>query len=150
MSAVTSAAGADDVGRAVTWDNQREPSERDPLDAAAVFPDISQDELAAAPANYTVGTTVLLENERVRVWDITLDPGERMPFHCHRTTYFYRCESGGRWRLRTIEGEVLVGEDAPGKVTFHELAPGEQLVHELTNVGDAPLRYTTVELLEWP
>ena len=90
------------------------------MDAAGVFPDISQDALAAAPANYTIGTTVLLENERVRVWDITLGPGERMPFHCHRTTYFYRCESGGRWRLRTIEGEVLVGEDPPGEVTFHE------------------------------
>ena len=106
------------------------------MDAAAVFPDVTQDELMAAPANYTIGTTMLLENERVRVWDITLGPGERMPFHCHRTTYFYRCESGGRWRLRTTEGEVLIGEDAPGEVTFHELAPGERLVHELTNVGD--------------
>jgi hypothetical protein len=27
---------------------------------------------------------------------------------------------------------------------------GETLVHELANVGDAPLRYTTVELLERP
>ena len=70
-----------------------------------------------------------------------------MPFHCHRTTYFYRCESGGRCGC-TIEGEVLVGEDAPGEVTFHELAPGELLVHELTNVGDACA--ATVELLERP
>ena len=80
---------------------------------------------------------MLLENERVGC-GTSRDPGERMPFHCHRTTYFYRCESGGRWRLRTIEGEVLVGEDAPGEVTFHELAPGELLVHELTNVERAP------------
>lgn len=134
--------------RAGTCENQREPSERTLVDAAAVFPDVSQDELMAAPENYTIGTTMLLENERVRVWDITLGPGERMPFHCHRTTYFYRCESGGRWRLRTTEGEVLIGEDAPGEVTFHELAPGERLVHELTNIGDSLLRYTTVELLE--
>jgi hypothetical protein len=118
------------------------------LDAVSVFPDVSPAELAAAPTNYTVGTAMLLENERIRVWDITLAPGERMPFHCHRTTYFYRCESGGPWRLRTLEGEVVHGEDAPGAVTFHELASDERLIHELTNVGDAPLRYTTVELLE--
>jgi hypothetical protein len=42
---------------------------------------------------------------------------------------------------------VPVGEDRPGEVTYHELPPGERLVHELTNVGDRPLRYTTVELL---
>ncbi len=42
---------------------------------------------------------------------------------------------------------MIHGEDAPGQVTFHELGAGETLVHELTNVGDAPLRYTTVELV---
>jgi predicted metal-dependent enzyme (double-stranded beta helix superfamily) len=113
----------------------------------AVFPDVDPGELQRAATNYTVGTALLLENGRVRVWDITLQPGERTPFHCHRTTYFYRCESGGRWRLRTLGGEVIHGEDEPGQVTFHDLAPGETLVHELTNVGDAPLRYTTVELV---
>lgn len=104
-------------------------------------------ELERASTNYVVGSALLFENDRVRVWDITLGPGERTPFHCHRTTYFYRCESGGRWRVRTLDGEVLTGEDAPGEVTFHELGPGELLVHELTNVGEAPLCYTTVELV---
>jgi hypothetical protein len=117
------------------------------VSATGIFPDVSAEELEAAPANYVVGTELLLENDRVRVWDITLAPGERTPFHCHRTTYFYRCESGGRWRLRTIEGEVIYGEDAAGEVTFHELRTGETLVHELANVGEAPLRYTTVELV---
>lgn len=109
--------------------------------------DVDPAELDAARANFTVGTALLLENDRVRVWDITLAPGERMPFHCHRSTYFYRCESGGRWRLRTIEGETVLGEDDPGQVTFHALAAGEALVHDLTNVGERQLRYTTVELL---
>jgi hypothetical protein len=117
------------------------------MQAASALCDVAAAELEAAPTNYAVGTSLLLENDRVRVWDITLVPGERTPFHCHRTTYFFRCESGGRWRVRTIEGEVLLGEDAPGEVTYHELPPGERLVHELTNVGDRPLRYTTVELL---
>jgi hypothetical protein len=117
------------------------------MGATTHLTDVSAEELAAAATNYAVGTALLLENEHVRVWDITLGPGERTPFHCHRTTYFYRCESGGAWRLRTIDGDVLYGEDGAGEVTFHKLAPGETLVHELTNVGDAPLRYTTVELV---
>jgi predicted metal-dependent enzyme (double-stranded beta helix superfamily) len=105
-------------------------------------------ELAAAPANYVVGSELLLENARVRVWDITLAPGERLPFHCHRTSYFYRCETGGSWRVRSPDGIEATGADAPGEVTFHDIPAGETLVHDLTNVGDAPLRYTTVELLD--
>jgi hypothetical protein len=118
------------------------------MSTTSPFPDVDSEELSAAATNYTVGTTLLLENEHVRVWDLTLLPGERTPFHCHRTSYFYRCDSGARWRLRTVDGEVIHGEDAPGEVTFHELARGETLVHEFANTGDAPLRYTTIELLE--
>lgn len=105
-------------------------------------------ELALGPANVTVGSALLLENDRVRVWDITLAPGERLPFHCHRTTYFYRCETGGAWRVRAADGDEVHGIDEPGQVTFHHLGPGETLVHDLTNTGSEPLRYTTVELLD--
>ena len=35
------------------------------------------DELAEAPTNLEVGTTVWFENERIRVWEILLRPGER-------------------------------------------------------------------------
>ena len=112
-----------------------------------MFPDVSVTELERAATNYEVGTRLLYENDRVRVWDITLQPGERLPFHCHRTSYFYRCESGGRWRLRTIEGDEVLGQNGVGAVTFRDLVDGQVLIHELTNVGEEPLRYTTVELL---
>lgn len=115
--------------------------------SSTTLPDVSEQELDAAASNDVIGSHLLLENDHVRVWDITLAPGERLPFHCHTTTYFYRCESGGAWRLRTLDGESVVGEDEPGQVTFHELAAGEVLVHDLCNLGDRPLRYTTVELL---
>ena len=29
--------------------------------------------------NIQVGTRLLFENERIRVWDITLEPGQRLP-----------------------------------------------------------------------
>ena len=34
--------------------------------------------------NVAVGTGLLFENEQIRVWDITLAPGERLPLHRHR------------------------------------------------------------------
>ncbi len=47
-----------------------------------------EEELAAAPTNLDIGTTLWFENERMRVWEIRLDPGERGPFHIHTRRYF--------------------------------------------------------------
>src|SRR5205085_2923415 len=41
--------------------------------------------------NHDIGTKVLLENDRVRVWEIRLEPGDRVPFHWHTTTYLFVC-----------------------------------------------------------
>ncbi len=39
--------------------------------------------------NGCVGQRLLSENERVRVWDIRLKPGERFGFHRHVLDYFW-------------------------------------------------------------
>ena len=36
-----------------------------------------------------VGTRVLFENARVRVWDLALAPGESLAKHIHRNDYFF-------------------------------------------------------------
>jgi hypothetical protein len=105
-------------------------------------------ELAVAADNFEVGSKLLFENEHVRVWDITLSPGERLPFHCHRTSYFYRCESAGVSRVRTHEGAVATYDSRLDEVTFHEIGPADVVIHDLTNVGGTVLRFTTVELLD--
>jgi beta-alanine degradation protein BauB len=98
--------------------------------------------------NVQVGTRLLFENERIRVWDITLEPGQRLPFHRHRTSYFYRCESGGRLRVRTPEGDDAEYESSLDEVHFHKIGPDDLVVHDLENVGETTVRFTTVELLD--
>jgi beta-alanine degradation protein BauB len=118
------------------------PSERvtfDPADFA--------DELAAAAENFRVGTRLLLENQRVRVWDLRLEPGERVPFHRHQTTYFYRCHAGGPTLVRTPDGEAFVYASQTDEVTFHPIGPEDVVVHDLENIGPSTLSFTTVELL---
>jgi beta-alanine degradation protein BauB len=97
--------------------------------------------------NVQVGTTLLFENGWIRVWDITLEPGERLPFHRHRTSYFYRCEAGGRLRIRTQDGQEAEYESPADEVHFHEIGPEDVVVHDLENVGETTVRFTTVELL---
>ena len=104
-------------------------------------------ELEQAANNRRVGSRVLFENEFVRVWDITLERGERLPFHRHATSYFYRCESGGLVQVRSPDGAVAVYESPVDEVHFHEIGPADLVVHDLENVGETTVRFTTVELL---
>jgi quercetin dioxygenase-like cupin family protein len=36
-----------------------------------------------------VGTKLVFENDRVRVWEFTLQPGESVPAHTHDFDYFF-------------------------------------------------------------
>ena len=105
------------------------------------------EELSHAPENFRVGSRLLYEDALIRVWDITLAPGERLPFHRHRTTYFYRCHAGGPTRVRFPDGSGAVYESVADEVHVHEIGPDDLVVHDLENAGDAPLVFTTVELL---
>lgn len=105
-------------------------------------------ELEDASDNFQIGTRLLFENERIRVWDITLAPGERLPFHRHRTSYFYRCESGGSLRVGHPDGTHEEYESPADEVHFHEIGPNDVVIHDLANVGQTTVRFTTVELLE--
>ena len=105
------------------------------------------DEIARSATNYQVGSRLLFENGAVRVWDITLEPGERLPFHCHRTSYFYRCEAAGSSRVGALDGSGAIYDSPLDEVVFHDIPAGETMIHDLTNVGDTVLRFTTVELV---
>ena len=106
------------------------------------------DDVAQGPTNFEIGTTLLCENDRVRVWEIRLDPGERQPFHCHRTSYYWVVHTGANIRATFPDGTYHDYTHSAGEVTFVEIPPGVQEVHDLSNTGDTPLLTTTVELLQ--
>jgi hypothetical protein len=105
------------------------------------------DELGAAATNFRVGSKLLLENDAVRIWAISLAPGDRLPFHRHRTSYFYRSHAAGLVRVRFPDGTAATYPTEPDEVHFHEIGDGEVVVHDLENAGDTTISFTTVELL---
>jgi hypothetical protein len=105
-------------------------------------------ELATAHGNLAVGTKVLFENDHVRVWELALDPGVRAPFHCHTIDYFWVAADPGPVVQRLSTGEISHVTHDRGQVTFFTFRGGETLIHDLENVGDKPIRYITVELLD--
>lgn len=92
-----------------------------------------------------VGTRLLFENDRVRVWDLRLAPGEQIPVHRHETDYLYVVIGDGELQTVFADGTA----DSPramhdGEVRFREV-PGEA-VHAAKNVGSGPWRNIVVEL----
>jgi beta-alanine degradation protein BauB len=106
--------------------------------------------LTTPPAD-EVGTKVLYENERVRVWDLALAPGETLAKHIHRTDYFFIVESGGLIRFADPDNpadfhDVQFQDD---QVTFVPVADGK-VDNRLTNIGEKRHRNYVVELKRPP
>jgi len=106
------------------------------------------EELAAAPTNFDVGTTIWFENDRIRIWEILLQPGERGAFHSHVTNYFWTVVEGSRGLQRFADGTFVVRDYLVGETKYLEHTPDTALIHDLENIGETPLRFVTVELLD--
>jgi hypothetical protein len=107
-----------------------------------------RDELEAAPHNLQLGTSVWFENDRIRVWEVLLEPGERGEFHAHTTNYFWTVVEGSRGLQRFADGTFVVRDYLVGETKYLEHSPEHFLIHDLENVGGSRLRFVTVELLD--
>lgn len=98
--------------------------------------------------NGKVGGTLLAETPRVRVWEIRLQPGERVHAHRHVLDYFWTAVTAGTSRQHTADGTTREVAYTPGETRFFSFGPGEYLLHDLENIGTAELIFTTVEFLD--
>jgi len=104
------------------------------------------DELAIARENHMIGTSLWFENDRVRVFELRLEPGERGPFHVHDAPYFWTVVESGRGLQRFADGTSVTRDYAVGETRYLVQSPEDALVHDLENVGSSRLRFITVEL----
>ncbi len=102
-------------------------------------------EREAKNPNPCVGSQLLSETERMRVWIIRLAPGERIGFHRHVLDYFWTAVSGGRGRQHVHNGTTVEYTYAPGETRHETYAKGEFKVHDLENLGDREMVFMTVE-----
>ncbi len=106
-----------------------------------------RDELNRAGANLDVGTSLWFENDRIRVWEVRLEPGERGPFHAHTRDYFWTVVEPGKGLQRSGDGSYAIRNYELGQTRFLENTPEAPMIHDLENVGATTLRFVTVELL---
>lgn len=102
----------------------------------------------ATPPTELVGTRLLFENDRVRVWDLALAPGETLEKHIHRTDYFFIVASGGLIRFADPDDpadfhDIQFADD---EVTFIPIDGEGKIDNRLINIGTKPHRNYVVEL----
>lgn len=99
------------------------------------------DALIAAPKQHRL----LLENERVRVLDTEIAPGERTPLHTHCWPAVHYIVSWSDFVRRDSDDATLVDtrgrEPVSGALWGAPLGP-----HSLENVGSSPIRVISVEI----
>jgi catechol 2,3-dioxygenase-like lactoylglutathione lyase family enzyme len=96
-----------------------------------------------------VGTRLMFENDRVRIWDFALAPGETLPRHVHRTDYLFVVTNGGRLRI-TNPADPTDYRDVEYNTDLVRFIPvtGDKIDNPHTNIGDDPYRNLVVELLQ--
>jgi mannose-6-phosphate isomerase-like protein (cupin superfamily) len=95
-----------------------------------------------------VGTRLMFENDRVRVWDLALAPGASLAKHIHRTDYFFIVESGGLVRFADPDNpadyhDIQFEDD---QVTWVPVGDDGHVDNRLTNIGTKRHRNYVIEL----
>ena len=88
-----------------------------------------------------VGTKLIFENERVRVWEFTLQPGESIGAHRHDYDYFFYPIEGGTLEVTRASGVTRATLSA-GEVYFRK--GGD--THAAKNIDDHRYHEVLVEL----
>jgi mannose-6-phosphate isomerase-like protein (cupin superfamily) len=117
-------------------------------DGPAHWPDAIREDFIRNQLNPCVGTELLSENERVRVWRVQVAPGERLPFHRHVLDYFWCAITSGQARSHLQDGRIVDIPVTAGQVVHSRYGAGEYKLHDLVNTGTTELIFTTVEFLD--
>jgi quercetin dioxygenase-like cupin family protein len=85
---------------------------------------------------------VVFDNERVRVWEVELGPGETLPMHLHKLDYVVVVLTDGRTTLTWEDGRRETNQQRAGEVTWR----GAPHAHALTNDGNTRYVDRLIEL----
>lgn len=96
----------------------------------------AQDMAKVAPKN----TKVLLDNDQVRVIEVSLKPGDKLPMHSHPANVVYFV-TGGKTKTTTADGKVTETEHKAGEAMW-----SEPITHGNENIGNAATKALVVEM----
>lgn len=105
-------------------------------ESAAAVKEAKEDATKLAPQSHKV----VLENDRVRVMEIRIKPGEKIPMHSHPANILYSL-SAATMKLTRPDGTSTIVEMKAGDCTWREA-----MSHEVENVGETEFRAVGIEI----
>ncbi len=83
-----------------------------------------------------VGTNVVYEDEKIKVWEFVLEPGERTPVHTHEMDYIFYVIDGSTLDVFDAEDNPVISLPLNGGDVLSLRIEGEEVVV----VGDDSMR----------
>jgi beta-alanine degradation protein BauB len=136
-----------DPDTAVDEDGQSQDTSPNGTNPRAHWPEALQREFDAQQFSGIVGSVLVSETERVRVWHLRLPAGQRCGFHRHVLDYFWTVHGPGKARGYFGDGRIVDVEHHTGETRHFTFGKGEFFVHSVENIGETDLLFTTVEFL---
>ena len=95
-----------------------------------------------------IGTKLVLENDKFRVWHLKLEPGSKFPLHKHCCSYLWTALLPGTALVTDENGVESQVSFEIGDSAYEHLSPGDSVVHSIHNVGPTELLFVAVEIKE--
>ncbi|MFD2206392.1 cupin domain-containing protein [Kiloniella antarctica] len=107
---------------------------------------LTSEEILRGHGNHKIGTELVHTTDDIQIWHLRLEPGESIAPHRHDRPYFWTVLSDGTGQSRFDDGRnIPIIYRAGDTQHFPDLTPENGFVHDLTNTGDSPLVFVTVE-----
>ena len=88
-----------------------------------------------------IGTEVLMENERVKVWNLLIEPGQRTSWHRHDLDYVIVVTEGTTLQVTFDDGRVEDRDYKLGDICFFPRS-----THYVANTGNSRYQNVIIEL----
>ncbi|MFN8525781.1 MAG: hypothetical protein U0821_21995 [Chloroflexota bacterium] len=95
---------------------------------------------------HPVGSQLLYEDDKVRVWALEVAPGETFPRHLHDHDYVTISLAEGETEAHEADGSIRRNRRVPGDIQLTRVGSGQ--THELKNVGTTVYRNRIIEFKE--
>ena len=92
----------------------------------------------------TKETRVILDNQRAKIYEVGLTPGEMSPLHVHGEDYIVYTFDDAKLRLTSLDGRTT-DIDAKAGTAFFRRAE----THFVQNIGDTGARVLVFQFNEW-
>jgi hypothetical protein len=95
------------------------------------------------------GGSLMFENEYLKLWELTLAPGERLPFCRKNTNYSWTCISGGQTVTHCADGSITCYLIEKGETYFYDFTKKIR-ISDVENTGKNILVIHIIEYKQEP